>query len=328
MKVLVTGGTSLLGGATARLLSERGDDVTVLQRRPSELGLPEVLGDITDRAAVDSAMTGADAVVHLAARVGVVGTWEQFERTNVAGTATVLSAASDAGVSRLVFVSSPSVAHSGSSLVGASAGPADPEGAGGHYARSKAMAERLALGEADAGFGVVAIRPHLVWGPGDTQLVGRIVDRARAGRMALVGSGAALVDTTYIDNAATALVAAVDRADRLSGHAYVVSNGEPRPIGELITRILSAAGLDAPRLKVPVAIARFGGRLAERWWEYRGLQEDPPMTEFLAEQLSTAHWFDQSETRTALQWKPTVSLDEGFARLGEWFAVDAPPSDS
>ncbi len=328
MKVLVTGGTSLLGGATARLLSERGDDVTVLQRRPSELGLPEVLGDVNDRAAVDSAMTGADAVVHLAARVGVVGTWEQFERTNVAGTATVLSAARDAGVSRLVFVSSPSVAHSGSSLVGASAGPADPEGAGGHYARSKAMAERLALGEADAGFGVVAIRPHLVWGPGDTQLVGRIVDRARSGRMALVGSGAALVDTTYIDNAAASLVAAVDRADRLRGHAYVVSNGEPRPIGELITRILSAAGLDAPRLKVPVPIARLGGRLAERWWEYRGLEEDPPMTEFLAEQLSTAHWFDQSETRAALEWYPTVSIDEGFTRLREWFVTDGQKSDS
>lgn len=319
MRVLVTGGTSLLGGAVARLLTDRGDEVTVLQRRASGLGLTEVLGDITDRAAVDRAVHGADAVVHLAARVGVVGRWTVFERTNVAGTATVLSAARDAGVSRLVFVSSPSVAHSGTSLVGAGAGPADPDGASGHYSRSKAMAERLALGEADDGFGVVAIRPHLVWGPGDTQLVGRLVDRARSRRLALVGSGAALVDTTYIDNAAASLVAALDRADRLSGRAFVVSNGEPRPIGELIARIVSAAGLEAPRVKVPVPVASLGGRLAERWWEYRGLQDDPPMTEFLAEQLSTAHWFDQSETRAALDWQPDVTIDEGFARLREWF---------
>jgi nucleoside-diphosphate-sugar epimerase len=265
-------------------------------------------------------MDGADAVVHLAARVGVVGTWSDFEATNVAGTAAVLSAAREAGVSRLVFVSSPSVAHGGDPLVGAGADPADPDAAGGHYARSKAIAEQLALGEADDRLNVVAIRPHLVWGPGDTQLIGRIVDRARAGRLALVGSGAALIDTTYIDNAADALVAALDRADSLSGRAFVVSNGEPRPIGELVARIVSAAGLDEPRLRVPVAVARFGGRMAERVWESSGREDDPPMTEFLAEQLSTAHWFDQRETRQALEWQPAVSLDEGFARLRAWFS--------
>lgn len=320
MKALVTGGTSLLGGAVAQLLSDRGDEVTVLQRRPSSLGVPEVLGDITDTDSVSRAVEGADAVIHLAARVGVVGSWPDFEATNIAGTAAVLSAARTAGVSRLVYVSSPSVAHGGDSLVGVGADPADPENASGHYSRSKAIAEQLALGESDDGLSVVAIRPHLVWGPGDTQLVGRIVDRARSGRLALVGSGAALIDTTYIDNAADALVAALDRADSLSGRAFVVSNGEPRPIGELVARIVSAAGLDEPRVRVPVAVARFGGRLAERVWESSGRQDDPPMTEFLAEQLSTAHWFDQRETREALDWQPAVSLDEGFARLRAWFA--------
>lgn len=323
MKVLVTGGTSLLGGAVARLLRDRGDDVSVFQRRPSTLGMPEVLGDITDTDSVSRAVDGSDAVIHLAARVGVVGTWPEFEETNIAGTAAILSAAREAGVSRLVHVSSPSVAHGGESLVGAGADPADPDAAGGHYARSKAIAEQFALGESDERLSVVAIRPHLVWGPGDTQLVGRIVDRARAGRLALVGSGAALIDTTYLDNAADALVAALDRAESLSGRAFVVSNGEPRPIGELVARIVTAAGLDEPRLRVPVAVARVGGRIAERVWESSGREDDPPMTEFLAEQLSTAHWFDQRETRQALAWQPAVSLDEGFARLRAWFAAQS-----
>jgi nucleoside-diphosphate-sugar epimerase len=305
----------------ARRLRDRGDEVTVLQRRPSSLGVTEVLGDITDTESVSEALDGRDAVVHLAARVGVVGTWSDFEETNIGGTAAVLSAAREAGVERFVYVSSPSVAHGGDPLVGAGAEPAAPERAGGHYARSKAIAEQLALGEADERLRVVAVRPHLVWGPGDTQLVGRIVDRARSGRLALVGSGAALIDTTYIDNAADALVAALDRADSLSGRAFVVSNGEPRPIGEILARIVSAAGLDEPRLRVPVAFARFGGRIAERVWETTGRVDDPPMTEFLAEQLSTAHWFDQRDTRQALDWQPAISLDEGFARLEAWFAT-------
>lgn len=292
----------------------------LFQRRPAGLDLEEVLGDVADTAAVTSAADGADAIVHLAARVSVTGPWSEFERTNVRGTASVLEAARSAGVGRVVHVSSPSVAHGGDPLVGVAAEPADPGGTRGHYARSKAIAERLALAAVGGGLDVVAIRPHLVWGPGDTQLVGRIVDRARSGRLAMVGSGAALVDTTYLDNAADAIVAALDRAPELSGRALVVSNGQPRPIGELVSRIVSAAGLEPPPRRVPVTLAKAAGALVDRWWDLSGRIDDPPVTAFLAEQLSTAHWFDQRETREALDWEPSVTLDEGFRRLEDWFA--------
>jgi nucleoside-diphosphate-sugar epimerase len=191
-------------------------------------------------------------------------------------------------------------------VVGAGAGPADPARARGHYARSKALAERLAL----AAPGVVAVRPHLVWGPGDPQLVGRIVARARAGRLAVVGTGAALVDSTYVDNAVDALLAALDRAPALAGRAFVVSNGEPRPVAELVAAICAAAGAPPPRLAVPARLARAAGAAVETLW-----RREPPMTRFLAEQLATAHWFDQRATRAALGWTPRVTLDEGFRRL-------------
>ncbi len=313
MRVLVTGASGLLGGGVALALAGRGDEVVVMQRRPAGLGLPERLGDVADADAVRVAVDGVDAVVHLAARVSVTGAWDRFVRSNVTGTANVLDAARAAGVSRVVYVSSPSVAHSGASLVGAGAGPADPDRAHGPYARSKAVAERLAL--AAPGPAVVAIRPHLVWGPGDTQLVGRIVERARSGRLAVVGSGAALVDTTYVDNAVAALVAALDRAPALAGQAFVVSNGEPRPIGELVARICAAAGLPAPMRHVPYPVARAAGAVLEAAWALLRREDDPPMTRFLAEQLATAHWFDLRATRAALEWEPTVTLDEGFERL-------------
>jgi nucleoside-diphosphate-sugar epimerase len=179
----------------------------------------------------------------------------------------------------------------------------------------------IALAANSPDLAVVAIRPHLIWGPGDTQLVGRIVDRARAGRLSIVGSGAALIDTTYIDNAADALVASLDRARFLGGRALVVTNGQPRPIRELMNRIVIAAGLKPPRIKVPYRMAYMGGLAAERIWELRGSEDDPPMTSFAAEHLGTAHWFDQRETRRALQWEPAVSLAEGFQRLRAWFAT-------
>lgn len=319
MRILVTGATSLLGRSLVERLVGRGDSVSTLQRHASGLAVTEHLSDISDRQAVAKAMKEADAVVHLAARVAVTGSWAEFESVNVDGTRNVVEAAKEAGVRRFVQVSSPSVAYHGESLVGASADPADPSRARGHYARSKAGAELLALGANSPQMAVVAIRPHLVWGPGDTQLIGRIVGRARAGRLATVGSGAAMIDTTYVDNAADALVAAIDRAPEVGGHAFVVTNGEPRPVRELLNRIVRSAGLEPSRARVPYHLARGGGYAAERLWERRGSDEDPPMTQFLAEQLGTAHWFDQRETRAALGWKPKVKLAEGFENLRAWF---------
>jgi nucleoside-diphosphate-sugar epimerase len=313
MRVLVTGARGMLGSALARSLADRGDEVRVLQRHPSGLPYDEVLGDVADAAVTARAVDGVDSVVHLAARVGVQGRWADFVRTNVVGTANLLTAARRHGVTRFVHVSSPSVAHAGRPLVGAPAAPADPSRARGSYARTKATAERIAL--AERGLAVVAVRPHLVWGAGDEQLVGRILDRARAGRLALVGRGEALIDTTYVDNAVDALVAALDRAEQVAGRAFVVSNGEPRPVAELVARICAAGGVEPPRAHVPYPLAWLGGAVAEGVWALTRNTDDPPMTRFLAEQLATAHWFDLRETQRALGWSPAVSLDEGFRRL-------------
>ncbi|MET3451006.1 NAD-dependent epimerase/dehydratase family protein [Curtobacterium sp. 1544] len=318
MRVLVTGASGFLGRATAAAVRDAGHEVRTFQRRPSGVsGVSDVLGTMTDGAAVARAVAGTDAVVHLAAKVSLAGDPADFARVNVDGTRTLVDAARAAEVSRFVFVSSPSVAHTGSSLVGAGAGPAEPARARGDYARTKAAAELVALGADAPGFAVVAVRPHLVWGPGDTQLVGRIVDRARKGRLPLLDSGAALIDTLYVDNAASAMVAALEHAtdDDVHGNAYVVTNGEPRPVGDLLAGICTASGVSAPRVHVPAGVARVAGSVVEAVWRVRPGEDEPPMTRFLAEQMSTAHWFDQRRTQQDLQWAPAVSIDEGLARL-------------
>lgn len=326
-RIVITGGGGVVGGAVARALVHDGCDVVSLQRGTisdalRSIGVNEVRADITgDANDLTAAFRGADAVVHAAARVDIVGPWEDYERINIAGTAAVVDAARAAGVGRLVMVSSPSVAHTGRALVGAPAGTADPVAARGNYARSKAAAELLALDANSDDMAVVVVRPHLVWGPGDSQLTERIIDRARSGRLVTIGSGAALIDTTYIDNAGDAIAAAVHRAaaPAVRGRAFVVSNGEPRTVLEMVTRIARAGGAAGPSREVPYAVARAGGRVVEEWWERTGRGGEPPVTSFLAEQLATAHWFDQREVRTALQWSPRVSIDEGFARLSAYY---------
>ena len=329
MKVLVTGGSSLIGAGVAAALVARGDEVVVQQRSGSDamsvLGVRQQLGDIRDPDVVRSAADGCEAVVHLAAKVGVVGPWEEYRSINVDGTHNVLAAARTVGAERVVHVSSPSVAHGGEPIVG---GVADVPVLGRRHAwypESKAMAEIDASAASGDDLGVVSVRPHLVWGPGDTQLVGRIVERAATGRLALVGGGRALVDTTYIDNAVDALVAALDAVRPgapCSGRAYVVSNGEPRTIRELVEGICRAAGVPFEPRTVSLRVGRSLGAVVERVWPLLGRSDEPPLTRFLAEQLGTAHWFDPRPARDDLGWTPNVSIDAGLARLAAWYSSD------
>jgi 2-alkyl-3-oxoalkanoate reductase len=298
--------------------------VVCLQRHRADIDTEQVLADVRDTDAVMAAAVGADAIIHAAAKVGVVGGWEEYRSINVDGTAAVIAAAQRHGLGRLVHVSTPSVAHAGESIVGGFADPPVTGRDGAWYAESKAIAEQLALAAASPSLGVVAIRPHLVWGPGDTQLVGRIVERARAGRLALVGNGAALIDSTYIDCAAAALIAAVDAISptaRCNGRAYVIANGEPRPIRELVLGICAAAGVDIEPREVPRRLALAAGSTIERLWRIRRATTEPPLTRFLAEQLGTAHWFDPRPAREDLGWQPTVTIDQGLRELAAWYAT-------
>ena len=314
MKVLVTGGSSLLGRTVANLLVERGDEVACFQRRPSGSTAVDTLGDIRDRDSVLRACAGFDAIVHLAALVAPRPEWDDAIAVIVTGTNHVLDAAADCG--RLLHVSSPSVAFDDTPAIGASAGPPDYVGRD-IYTRTKAMAERMVLDRHTTP--TVVIRPHLVWGPGDTQLIGRIVDRARQGRLALPDHGRALVDTTFVDDAAAAVVAGLDRtadSEEALGRAWVVTGNDPRPLVELVEGILAAAGLDPSIRSLPAPIAALAGRGLDRWWP----GSEPPLTHFAARQLSVAHWFDQSESQRVLRWTPRVGIDEGLIRLAAWYA--------
>ncbi|CAM3989771.1 NAD-dependent epimerase/dehydratase family protein [Helcobacillus massiliensis] len=323
MKVLVTGASGMLGGYVARALRDAGHEVSAFQRRPAGIdGVADITGSLTEEADVRRAVAGQDAVVHLAAKVSISGPEEEYRKINIEGTRHIVEAMKAQGGGKLVNISSPSVAHFGQSIVGLGTTAPEPERASSPYARTKAAAELVAMAaDGEDGMLVTSIRPHVVWGPGDTQLVERIGGRAKQGRMPLLDEGNALIDTIYVTNAADAIVAALNRIDEVHGESFVVTNGEPRTVRDIIGGFAAAVGAERPTLRIPSSVARIAGRIIERLWEIRPGYDEPPMTEFFAEQLSTAHWFDQRRTRERLQWTPKVSIDEGFEILRRYYST-------
>jgi nucleoside-diphosphate-sugar epimerase len=326
MKILVTGGGGFLGQALCRGLVERGHDVVSFIRgvyRPLDaLGVHQRQGDLADRDAVLDAARGCQAIFHNAAKAGAWGRYDSYHRANVLGTDHVIAACRALGIGTLVYTSSPSVTHRATHPV--AGGTADKVPYGEHfkapYAATKAIAEKAVLAANDANLATIALRPRLIWGPGDQQLLPRLVARARAGRLRLVGDGANLIDTTYIDNAAQAHFDAFDHlqpAAACAGRAYFISNGEPKPAREIINALLRAAGAPPVTKTLPFPAAYAIGAVCEAAWTLLPLRGEPPLTRFLAEQLATTHWYDMAPATRDFGYVPRVSIAEGLRRLAE-----------
>lgn len=320
MKVLITGATSMIGRSTVEALLRRGHAVNVVQRGECDLPVTTFRGDIRDNSLLEEAISGCDVVIHAAAKVGLVGTYKEFYDVNVRGTQNVIHAAKEASCRGVVYVSSPSVSYSTTPVTGESSPPARDDVLG-HYSKTKSIAERIVT--SDNEIPMMAVRPHLVWGPGDTQLVGRIVERAKQGRLVLVNDGRAIVDSTYIDNVADALCSASERIglyENLRGRALVISNGEPRSVADLVEKICEAAGLSFSPRSINLRTAVLLGHILEKLFVLLPRKE-PPLTAFTAYQLGISHWFNIRETEELLNWTPKVSLDEGFKRLADSFST-------
>jgi len=328
MRALVTGGGGFLGGAIVRMLRERGDDVVSFSRADhpalAALGVPQLRGDLADRAAVTAAAQDCDIVFHVAAKAGIWGAYADFYAANVTGTESVLAACRAHGIKRLVATGTPSVVFDGSDIEGGDESLPYPEHFAAHYPRTKMLAERLVLQANSSELATVSLRPHLIWGPGDNHLLPRIIARARSGRLRRIGKRPCVVDTIYVDNAARAHLLAADRlapGHAIAGKAYFITNGEPLPLWDMVNRMLAAADIAPVTASVSAGAAKIAAVGCELLWTLLRLAGDPPLTRFVAGELSTAHWFDISAARRDLGYVPEISIDEGLKRLRIWLAT-------
>jgi nucleoside-diphosphate-sugar epimerase len=353
MHALVTGGGGFLGGYIVEALLARGDRVRSFGRgdypQLRAQGVEVVRGGLCDRDAVARACRDVDCVFHAAAIPGIRMRERQYDEVNRVGTENVLAACQAAGVSRLVYTSSPSVVFAGQDQCGVDESVpygfrwlADHRA---YYSLSKARAEKAVLAANGETLRTCALRPHLVWGPGDTQLIPRLIARARSGRLRRVGDGTNLVDVTYVENAAEAHLLAADRlADRCAGSgnprttelasdalvrpaaeaaspggkAYFISQGKPVKCWDWVDEILALVELPPVEKAMSFRAAWRIGAICEAAYRVLRLKGEPPMTRFLAAQLAMSHWFDIGAARRELGYQPRVSTEEGMRRLKAW----------
>jgi nucleoside-diphosphate-sugar epimerase len=324
MTILVTGGGGFIGRSIVRALLDRGEHVRVLCRGDypilREWSVDLRRGDIRDQDIVAAAVEGCDAIFHTAAHIDLWGPYERFFAVNTLGTRHVIDACRRHRVRRLVYTSTPSVVHSGDAVSGIDESAPYPSHFEAHYPATKALAEQEVLAANSDALSTVAIRPHLVWGPGDSSALPRLVARAKSGRLRMVGRPQ-LIDTTYIDNAVEAHLLAHDRlrpGSPVAGKAYFITQGEPLEGPTFINDMLDAVGLPPVTRTIPAPLARSAAALAEAVWNSFKLQSEPPVTRFLVSQLSTAHWYDISAARRDLGYDPKLSYREGMVRLTAW----------
>src|SRR5690606_30786384 len=289
MKILVTGGGGFLGQALCRGLRARGHDVVSFNRGDypalAAIGVQQVRGDLAVRDAGVAAAEGCGAVFHNAAKPGAWGPLKHYYDANVLGTRHVLEACRTHGMQRLLYTSTPSVTHRPTHPAEGGSAETVPYGTGfkAPYASTKLIAEQEVLAANNATLATVALRPRLIWGVGDNQLLPRLVERARAGRLRLVGDGDNLVDTTYIDNAAQAHFDAFQHlavGAACAGRAYFISNGEPRTMRETVNGLLAAVGAPLVEKTLPFRMAYAAGVICEGLWTALPLRGEPPMTRF------------------------------------------------
>jgi nucleoside-diphosphate-sugar epimerase len=320
-RILITGYGGFLGSAICKILLNNGYEVHGLARgdypQLQSLGVVTYRGDAADESIAAAAIRGCDAVIHTAALAGVSVFAKSFEHANVQVTKTVLDAAIEAKLTAFVFCSSPSVVFAGRSQKYIDEREPYPETFLAHYPRTKAISEQLVLQSSNK-IAACALRPHLVWGSGDNHLIPRLVDRAKKGRLRIIGTGENIIDTVHVDYAAQAHVDALEvlleRPQTINGRAFFITDDEPVKCWDWISQILRQFNLSSPTKSISVNSAYRIGHLMEMIYRVSRIKLEPPMTRFVALQMGLDHYYNISAAKELLGYRP---IDDRDARIKE-----------
>jgi nucleoside-diphosphate-sugar epimerase len=322
MNALVTGGGGFIGSALVNELVKNRFRVTSFSRNDypalRKTGVDSVRGDLSDINSVLKVCKGMDIVFHVAAKAGISGSYSDYYRTNVTGTANIIHACKMNNIKYLIYTSSGSVVFNGDDIKGANESIPYPARPLSYYTATKALAEQMVLQANSPRLSTIALRPHLVYGPGDNHLLPGIIKQAKAGKLRQIGSGKNLIDVSYIDNVVMAHLKAAEsfiNSPESSGRAYFITNGEPVLLWDFLNMMLKASGIEPVKKYVPAWSAIIFSVLDEVLHKTILRTSEPLLTKFLVMELSRSHWFDINNARRFLNYDPVISNIEGLHRM-------------
>lgn len=326
MRILVTGGGGFLGSSIIKeLLKDPTSIVTSFSRyhypHLEDSGVPCIRGDVRNMADVERALSqGFDAVIHTAALQGEWGRYKDFFEVNYQGTKNLLEGAKACGVSRFVYTSSSSVVIGKDELLGVDEKINYPKKYLSDYAETKSMAERLVLQMNNhKDFLTCSLRPYFMWGPGASGFIYQALQRARLGKLQMIGEGNNLVDSIYVDNAALAHVLALKKLtpeSSVCGSAYFIGQEDPINLWSFINQILAILKIEPVIKSMDLKSAYRLGWVMEKTFKVAGiLRPAPALTRSMVHELGESHYFSHAKALAELGYRSQISTSEGLSQL-------------
>lgn len=319
-KVLITGGGGFLGLSIVKMLLKENYEIVSFSRSKylvlENLNVTQIQGDLKNSEDIKKALVGIDQVIHTASKVGMHGSFQDFYETNFIGTKNLVNCMKELSIKKLVYTSTPSVVFGKDDILFADESIPYPEKYLTHYAHTKMLAEKYVLESTNDQFFAVSLRPHLIFGPGDLNLVPRMIEARKKNRIKIIGDGKNLVDVIYVENAAYAHLLALQKLSaKISGKSYFIGQG-PVNLWTFTNEILNHKGLPSIEAKMPMTIAYTIGALIEMFLKlFRLVNVHPPMSRFIALQLGKSHYFNHEASLHDLGNYHVVSINEAIATL-------------
>lgn len=316
--ILVTGGTGFLGKRLSLTLKAKDYTVTVLGRDKQigqELnnhGIKFIPCDLTHEHKVIQACKGMDYVFHCGALSSSWGAYDLFYKANVLGTQHIIQGCKKYRVKRLIYVSTPSVYTANQDRIAVKETDQLPEKKVNHYAATKYMAEQYVQAASKEGLPVISIRPRAIFGPGDPNILPRLLEANEQKRLPFIRNGNALMDVTYVDNVVHALLLCMTSSEDTIGEVYNITNGEPMTFKALVEQFFSRLGEEMYPKQIPFCLAYSLATLLELGGKVTNRKEEPLLTRTTALMLGRSLTLDITKAKSELSYEPLYTVADGI----------------
>lgn len=316
MKILLTGGSGFVGGAIAKMFSEK-HEIRALSRssesdqKLSPYNVQCVRGDLFSLH--ESMFHGIEVVIHCAAFVGPWGTKEDFWKGNVLGTKNLLQFAKNAGVKRFLHMGTEAAIFSGSDLIGIDESYPYPKNTPYLYSITKQEAEKQVLAAATDDYECIVLRPRLVWGKGDTSVLPTVMRLVKEGNFMWIDHGKKLTSTTNIKNLVHATELALTKGK--NKQIYFLTDDEYISYFDFLTQYLGTQNLQIPNKSVPAFLASAAAHLIESIWRVLKIRKEPPLMRFATDVMARTCTININKAKRELDYSPIVNIKQGMAEL-------------